>query len=402
MDELRFKELVDSYTAGLCSAEEIELLESWYLDLAKKKSIAIKDRDWLEQNKAMIWQAVEAKTGTSLAVEQIKKKPRAWIGYAAAAIVLVTLGIGTYRYTLDHSDKGVNPKQFAVTADIAPGQNGATLTLASGKKITLGDAANGELAKEAGVVVNKTANGEIIYTITDGKASGPGGLQPAGFNTLSTAKGETYSVELPDGSKVWLNAASSLKYPSSFAALKERRVELVGEAYFEVAKMDSKGVRVPFIVKTVGQQIEVLGTHFNVNAYDEEPATKTTLLEGSVRVSVAGGVEKILRPGQQASVPASGSVITARSVDAQDAIAWKQGDFIFNGDDLQMVMRQLSRWYNVKVEYQGNVSNIGFVSTISRTKKLSEVLKVLQMTQGAHFRISDPGSIEERRIIVMP
>ena len=203
---------------------------------------------------------------------------------------------------------------------------------------------------------------------------------------------------MPDGSVVFLNAASSLRFPTSFSNLKERRVEVSGEAYFEVAKDKAH----PFIVSTAQQEVKVLGTLFNINSYAEEAETKTTLVEGSIRIAgINSNKSKIMVPGQQGVIK-DGEILLSKA-DVEQALSWKNGDFVFTGEDLKAVMRQVSRWYNVEVEYQGNINYSGVVSTISRTKKLSEVLKALQANQGIHFKVSQgDANGRGRRVLVMP
>lgn len=302
-----------------------------------------------------------------------------------AAVAIIVVGIYLYKYKLDN-----NQNQTSTYAnDITPGKQGATLTLASGKQIQLTNAANGELAKESGVTITKTATGELIYQINDQTQASQNIT-----NTLNTAKGETYQVVLPDGSKVWLNAASKLTYPAKFTSLNQRKVQLDGEAYFEIAKDKAH----PFIVETYKQQVEVLGTHFNIYAYNDEATTKTTLLEGSVKVapiSTESTNSKTLHPDEQSSLNNSG-ILSISKVDAANAIAWKNGKFEFNEEDIESIMRKLSRWYNVEIIYQGNVSGKTFVGSISRSDNISKILDKITYTQAVHFKI------EGRRIYVMP
>lgn len=308
-------------------------------------------------------------------IETLPSRDWHWSKIAAAAVVLITLSVGVFYY----SRQDVKPDKLA--RDIAPGGNKAILTLANGKKIVLSDAKNGKLAAESGVTVTKLADGKIIYAAEQGKVAN------ATLNSIETPRGGQYEVILPDGSKVSLNAASSLTYPASFVALKERRVELKGEAYFEVAK-DKKH---PFIVKTENQEIKVLGTHFNINSYSDEPTAKTTLIEGSVLVK-ASDTEQILKPGYQAINGISGLRVVAANVD--EVLAWKNGYFMFDNEGIESVMRKISRWYNVDVVFKGNVPKDKFGGTVSRFENVSQVLRKLTYTDKVHF------IIEERRIIV--
>nr|WP_262903047.1 FecR family protein [Sphingobacterium sp. GVS05A] len=235
-----------------------------------------------------------------------------------------------------------------------------------------------------GIKISKSNDGQLIYEV--GKNAGAG----SGNHILSTTKGETYRIKLPDGTQVWLNAASALKYPMQFAHKGKREVELVGEAYFEVAK-DPKH---PFIVNTSGQQIKVLGTHFNVNSYADEPALRTTLLEGSVEVSSSNRKLKLL-PGQQSSLNANGT-LKLQQVDTAPIIAWTNHEFMFDEDDIESVMRKIARWYNVDVIYQGKKTTEKFGGGISRFDNVKQVLNLLENTGAVHFRI------EGKNLYVLP
>ncbi len=317
--------------------------------------------------------------------QEFAKPVRLWprIAVAAAAVAVIAFGVYFFR---DNSVIVTNDNVL-VAPDIDPAGNKAYLTLGNGKRIALTGASDGRIATQANVQITKTANGQLVYRIAKNKS----GVSTVEYNTIETPNGGRYEIALPDGTHVWINAASALKYPASFASLKERRVELQGEAYFQVAKDKQH----PFIVKTSQQEVKVLGTHFNINSYADEPGTKTTLLEGSVDVtSLHNRNSKILVPGQQAMV--KGNDIKVGEADVDQAVSWKNGDFIFVGEDLKAVMRQVARWYDVEIEYRGNINSSGVVSTISRTKKLSQLLKALQINQGIHFKV------EGRRVLVMP
>jgi transmembrane sensor len=300
---------------------------------------------------------------------------------AVAACLLLTIGAGIFFY---QNNRHVN-SSIAYTNYIAPGGSSATLTLADGSKIKLSGTPEGELVKEAGVIIAKTADGELMY---GGAATKGGDRATTRYNTLSTEKAEQYRVRLPDGSMVYLNSASSITYPSSFAGLSKRKIELSGEAFFEVAK-DKKH---PFVVRTSRQEVEALGTHFNVNSYSDEPVTRTTLIEGAVKITTNSG-QQFLKPGQEATTKKSGFLIT--NVNPQEAAAWKNGTFNFNNQNIKEVMREISRWYNVEVEFAGAVSNEGFNAALSRSKNISQILKVLESTGAVHFKI------EGRKIIVI-
>lgn len=320
----------------------------------------------------------------------------------AVAVVAVLFGLGLFYF--NRSTTG-NPKQAIVSASkLLPGTHSATLTLANGKKIRLTDALNGKLAEETGVTITKAADGQLIYTVgsmESGRKSNTGAEPLSGFNTLSTAKGETYQVRLPDGTKVWLNAASSLKYPANFATLKERerRVVLQGEAYFEVAPFFSsqrEGAKIPFIVTTIsslengrgGQEVYVLGTHFNINAYADEPVVKTTLLEGSIKVSdLKTQNSYLLKPNQQAIL--SNNKIHVENVEATDAIAWKEGYFMFDTETMESAMNKIARWYNVSISYSDpSLKSETLFGTISRYENVSKVIVMLERTKVFRFQVS--------------
>ncbi len=292
------------------------------------------------------------------------------VAAVAAAVALVVLGAYFFNY-----DKKIRPDYSHLTVnDIAPGKVGATLTLANGKKIRLSDVGNGEIAKESGISISKTANGQLVYEIKSDVAD------PNKINTLSTSKGETYMLTLPDQSKVWLNAASSLTYTAALMEHGIRKIKLSGEAYFEISKDKAH----PFVVESGNQQVEVLGTHFNVNAYPNEKIFRTTLLEGSVKISEKGQM-KLLTPGNQAMN--SGGDIKLSKVDTELAIAWKSNNFIFDRLDIKEIMRTIERWYNVEVIYKEEITSGTFWGSVSRFDNISKVLIPLEATGNVHFKI---------------
>ncbi|MBE9601366.1 FecR family protein [Pedobacter sp. MC2016-24] len=317
---------------------------------------------------------------------QQKRKLKLWPRFAVAAAVTV-IAFGTWFYTNQiDSIRNISASGQIIANDIAPGGIGATLTLANGEKVRLTDADNGELARQAGVTVTKSASGEIIYEIT---SAAKVENQEGAINTLSTARGETYKLRLPDGSRVWLNAASSITYSANLLQLGKRKVTLQGEGYFEISKNKAH----PFVVESKGQQVEVLGTHFNIKAYGDEPAMATTLLEGSVMVSQASK-KVILKPGQQALN--KDNVFAVAAVDIDEAVAWKNGLFMFKGEKISDIMKKVQRWYDVDIVYNdGNVGALKFSGTISRYDHVSKLLDILETTGLVHFKI------EGRRIIVM-
>ncbi|CAM3928612.1 FecR family protein [Pedobacter westerhofensis] len=364
-DEKKFRALLQKYNQGICTQEEIAWLESWYLQLNEKDKASL-SRTELDEERSAIWAAVENQTHEITST-------KLWPRIAAAASVLLVLGTGLFFYKADQAPSMPKLAKTSIYKnDIAPGGVKATLTLADGRKITLDGAKNGALAQETGITITKAADGQLIYTVSDSKSK-----NAFAFNTISTPKGGQYQVRLPDGTEVWLNAASSLKFPVSFSNSKQRKVELEGEAYFEVAHNKQQ----PFIVKTNRQDVEVLGTHFDVKSYADEPVTKTTLLEGSVRLNGS----TILKPGQQGL--SKGNSLNVKQVDVDEELDWKNKQFILNDEDLQVVMRRLARWYDVEVVYEGEPADVQFVGVVSSTRNISGVLKLMERTGKVHFKI---------------
>lgn len=293
-----------------------------------------------------------------------------WKKIAVAASVLVAIGIGTH-VLFQKSDQSPVAVASKGSDDKEPGKTGAILTLSNGSKIVLDSAGNGLLANQNNTAVSKK-NGGVVYTA--------GSDAQAVYNTMTTPRARQYNLELSDGTKVWLNASSSITFPTSFAA-NERKVILTGEAYFEVAK-DKKR---PFRVSVNDMQVNVLGTHFNINAYDDEAAVNTTLLEGSVLLTEKGK-KVLLKPGQQAQKQKSGAIIVNDNVNLDEVMGWKNGVFYFDNASLQTVLRQLSRWYDVDVVFEKGTPTRTFEGEIQRNLQLSQVLKILEKNK-VHFKI---------------
>ncbi|AXY74316.1 DUF4974 domain-containing protein [Paraflavitalea soli] len=327
---------------------------------------------------------------------------RPWWQYAAAAILVLTLAAGAWWLFRGNPQAPIVQQNPIPQNDIQPGGNKAVLILADGSKIILENAQNGTLGQQGSTRVVKLANGQLAYEATDN-------VTPTAtlYNTITTPNGGKFYVTLPDGSRVWLNAASSLHYPTAFNG-KTREVTLTGEAYFEV----EKNAAMPFRVNLNGMQVEVLGTHFNINGYSDETTIKTTLLEGKVKVgSRQSAIDNaattdlqqsvILSPGQQAAVPISSqynasSPIMVQTVDVEAVMAWKNGQIQFDGNNIYTVMRMIARWYDVEVEYRGNIPNAHFRGGISSNVPVSQVLDMMEQTGEIHFEISG------RKIIVTP
>ena len=359
-----------------------ELLENWY------DKVPIVDRQLPEDAERMFKRILE-KDSIPAAIAlptPVRHLPvfRQWWGLAAA--VLLLLACGTY-FLVQDKVKQQSSKTIAsiptLNKDVLPGRQGAILTLSDGKKVLLDSLGNGIVANQNGTKII-LKNGLLVY---DKEGKSTGGMV---YNTMSTPKGRQYQVRLPDGTQVWLNSESSITYPTLFAG-NERKVEITGEAYFEV----TKNPKMPFRVKMNGQaEVEVLGTHFNINAYTNEAAIKTTLLEGSVKIT-NGADKAMLEPGQQAQLNTANKIRIVKSVDIEKIMAWKNGLFNFEGADLDEVMRQLSRWYDIDVAYEKGIPDIEFVGEVSKNVSLSGVLEGLHGV-GVHFHI------EGRRLVVLP
>lgn len=366
--------LYEKFLAGNCTEQEKELLTG-YLD-----GFELKEHPWQagmgdkEQIRTAIYKRLQA-----------EMKPRRgflWAPVAriaaVAAVVLIVVTAGIYRFFFHPSSHTPVEKKIAQRHDnsIKPGSNQAVLTLADGSEIVLDSTKNGILASKNGVEVKQTKQGQVLYTSLL-PAPGTG----VSWNTISTPTGGQYQIVLGDGTRVWLNAASSLRFPVAFKG-GERAVEVTGEVYFEVAKDEAR----PFKVSFNGNTVMVLGTHFNVMAYSDEAKSKVTLLEGSVSIN-NHAEQKLLRPGMQALVGDSNSAITTRRANLEEAVAWKNGYFVFDNENIHSIMRKVARWYNVTVAYQGNMTGKEFSGSISRFENVSEVLGMLELTGTIHFNI---------------
>lgn len=365
MNTEKIAALLEKYRDGTMTDQERALLETWYLRQAGQSSYEMSPEQ-LDSSMAFL------KKNLPLAPA---RQRRLWSRMAAAAAVIIVLATGGY-FLLKKTPPGEN--KAALAQDAAPGGNKAVLTLSDGRRITLSDAASGRIATEENVTVSKTAEGELKYSNT---RDTPGALV---YNSVSTPRGGQYSLVLADGTKVMLNAASSLKYPASFTGT-ERRVELTGEAFFEIAKNTAR----PFRVVSRAQTVTVLGTRFNINAYTDEPLVKTTLVDGSVQVQGnRNGAPLLLKPGQQAVMAGDAAPEAATAVNMEQALAWKNGYFRFYNEDLHAVTRQLARWYNVDFVFDGPVSAEEYTGKISRFKNLGQVLTMLESTRTVHFSIT--------------
>jgi transmembrane sensor len=386
----KYQRLLNKYLLNECTPQEAEeLFDHLKKDEAGRlllKNLQAGFKEEINQPKSIhpeisqhVWKKLEANIQQQPVAKVYPLKR--WISVAAAAIILITAGLFFFK-TKPHITPLTSRKE-RYRNDVAPGSNKATLTLANGTMIALNQAKNGLITKQGQTAINKINNGLLSYKTL---ALANSTIQ---YNTVSTPKGGEYQVILPDGTAVWLNAASSLKFPTAFTGT-ERDVELTGEAYFEVAKNKA----MPFKVTANNVKVEVLGTHFNVNAYDDESALKTTLLEGSVKLS-SGNEHVMLIPGQQGSLGKQGGSFQVATVDTDDAVAWKNGNFSFAKEDIQSILRKVARWYNVDIVYQESAPKKQIWGTVSKFENVSEVLKMIELTGVAHFEI------EGRRITVM-
>jgi transmembrane sensor len=381
MKKEEFHGLIGKYVAGTASEAEMRLLEAYYARLTERYDPLPVDQEEILR-KEMLERIMEKAGIPQMRVVRMRHRI---LKYGAAAAILLGVCVGGYRLLLNKSQLAVMQVQAGrFKNDVQPGGNKATLMLSSGSVIDLDSAQDGALATQGSSQVIKLNDSVLTY------ASGTKSAEAVAYNTLATPKGGQYLLVLPDGTKVWLNAASSITYPTAFAG-QERKVAITGEAYFEVAKNE----KLPFIVQKGEMTMQVLGTHFNVNTYEDEDAMKTTLLEGSVKI-LRGSNSSVLRPGQQAILGNNnGQIQVINDANIEEVMAWKNGLFHFNNSSLQDVMRQIARWYDVEIEYKGAIPTRQFGGEISRNSNASEVLKILELSK-VHFQI------DGRKIVVMP
>lgn len=391
MNNERLQYLVERYFAGACSQEERQELS--VLCLLPENQQALEKIMYAAWKRTPLENDMPAREG-DLVLQNIlypaaRKQPPvrkiSWQRWVAAASIVLVAGWGSYFFATRKKQTPAAVVQTAVANDIKPpASNKAVITLADGTELPLSGSGNGELAREGNVKLVKLANGQIVYRDPgDKKISAPR------FNTLSNPRGSSVvDMELADGSHVWLNAGSSIRYPVAFTG-KERKISMTGEAYFEVAH----NAAMPFKVISDKAEVTVLGTHFNVNAYTDESNTKVTLMEGAVKVN-SSGAAKILRPGEQAQV--TDKIVVAADADLEEVMAWKAGKFIFGEKaDIETIMRQVSRWYDVDIAYRGKVTS-HFGGTISKQVNISEVLKILEATGNVKC------SVEGKKVIITP
>jgi ferric-dicitrate binding protein FerR (iron transport regulator) len=390
ISQLIFKNL-----EGSISGEEKTQLDNWITaDPANRElfdelsnddslSAAIMEfhPDGRPKAKERIWAKVMEQAGKFKPSPVIPIYRRSFFKVAVAASIILVLGTGYY-FSFFNSSKNQNDiaKVQPGKDVLAPKSNKAILILADGRSVSIDSLNNGTLAVQGDIKIEKAADGQIVYN---------GSANAIEYNTLFNPRGsKVQPLTLSDGTKVWLNNESSIRFPTAFTGI-ERKVEITGEAYFEV----TKNTAFPFQVNVKGMEVEVLGTHFNINAYDDEAMKKTTLLEGAVKINMDNN-HQLLSPGQQAQVNGIGEIKLIRNPDTEVTMAWKNGKFIFARNDIKSVMRQLEKWYDVKVEYKGDLTKEEFVGVISRSANISEILAMLEDTRTVNFEISG------RKIIV--
>ncbi|MFT3702912.1 MAG: DUF4974 domain-containing protein [Agriterribacter sp.] len=405
MDIKIIKDLLNRYLAGHASAAEKKLVEDWLdendLPGNKWNEMPAEQRAmWMIGLQDDILKSID-KSSSNDDVKNVISLPwyrRLYIQLAAAAVIIAIAG--SWYFAL----RGAKLPASAIVsithkADtiITPGSNKAVLTLSDGNTVELSDTANGVVTKQGNTEISKSG-AQLVYN----ESVKPANSGNISYNTLSTPRGGQYKLVLPDGSEVWLNAASSIRYPVAFVN-DMREVEIKGEAYFEIKPQWKDGRKIPFVVQVLAgdgtrkNAIEVLGTHFNINAYDEESSINTTLITGKVKVTAENhsGAEAILAPGQQAQLNARGNIKVLNDVDIDETIAWKNGLFMMNKADITVILRQLSRWYDVDIVYANGIPQGKISGDIPRTMQLADVLKVMKLS-GIKF------SIEGKKIIVEP
>ena len=364
MEKNQFLHLIDKYLSGQTSAEEEQMLLRFFDSFQGEENVQLK-KELEEKMLQRLMRSVKPSI-----------KRRVWQYAAAVAVLVVSISLFYYNNTIPQG-------QQLATENSQPNSNKALLKLADGTTIELNQAAEGVVAVQGNTIIKKTKQGQLIYEAAPGK-----NLHNI-LNTITTPKGGQYQLILPDGTLVWLNAQSSLTFPTVFDG-GERRLNLTGEAYFEVTK-NSK----PFFVKAGDNEVAVLGTHFNVMAYADAATFETTLLEGSVLVK-HGRLQQTITPGQQAIV---GNTIQIKQVNTDAVMAWKEGLFVFDNTGIEDAMQQIKRWYNIAVVYEGTRPDIEFTGVLPRSSTLGQVLDLLESSaKGVHFEISNSSIIVRKKV----
>lgn len=426
MDPISAGALLKRYLEGDASQDEILLVEQWYQQLAEAGEFS-----WEEGEKESRARAIEQRLLAQIDVQRSEgagmrrhegarslsdegvgswsdegvgnrsdegvgsrsdegarsrshEGPRIWKRVVSVAAVVLLVIAGAYLLFVRKASQGIAPIAERYHNDVDPGRNAAVLTLAGGTTVVLNDSAPRVIGRQGNAVIMNDS-GRLTYQASAGRGQGvSGSAQDIVYNTLTTPKGNQYHLTLPDGTRVWLNAASSITFPAAFSG-KQRKVTISGEAYFEVAKNEQQ----PFVVQQGNMAVQVLGTNFDVNGYGDEAAVKTTLLEGKVRVEEGSG-SSLLAPGQQAVIgkggAGAGTILIVNDPDLETVMAWKNGSFAFRNAGIEAIMQQVERWYDVQVVYEAKIST-HFVADIPRDAPLSQLLKLLEETDQIHFRI---------------
>ena len=381
--EKRCNELAEKWLYGTITEDEKKEFNEWYSDEEMTLNIPAKFAQSEKELHKRMLTAITQQKNESAKIVSFQKSLLLKLAAASIVILLCSISLYSYFHQKKQTDTIVKTEIRNLKQDISPGGNKAILVLADGTKVILDTAMNGTIARDMGTSMVKLNNGLLACT------SGKGNNIKVGYNTLSTPRGGQYAITLADGTRVWMNSASSLRFPGAFIG-SEREVEVNGEAYFEVAKDRSH----PFRVKVNGMNVQVLGTHFNIMAYDDEEMIKTTLLEGSVRIH-NNNTMALLKPGQQAQVGSGGQIMIKKDVNVKEAIAWKNGLFNFEGAGIEKIMRQMSRWYNIEVEFKVKITD-HFTGTISKNVGIQKVFDMIEYTGAVHF------IIKGTKVIVIP
>ena len=399
-----FMELLKKYQQQRASPAEVEFLEKYYRFFDKEEKISLslspEEKAILENR---IYRNIERLIASPEKLGPVVRGPFFFLRRiaAAAVIILMTASIAIYfsrNRTPTASLSKIGNTSERYKNDLAPGGNKAILTLADGSQIVLDSVRNGKIGSQGNSNILKFKNGELAYKPESAKTP-PEENAEVKYNMVSTPKGGQYQISLADGTKVWLNAASSIRFPATFSG-NERHVEITGEAYFEVSTLykaaggNKVKEKIPFVVLVNGIQVQVLGTHFNINAYDDEASVRTTLLEGSVKVA-KGNSFTILKPGNQSEVDRDGKMKLIAESNMEEAVAWKNGMFEFRSAGIETIMRQIARWYDVDIEYQKKVDE-KFYAEIPRNTHASALFRILEATGAVHF------DIEGKKVKVLP
>lgn len=380
-------QLFERYLNGACTPEEVRQLLQHFKNAQNEFELrSLIQQHLAEDHEASshterlvddIYRQIEQEIFSTHQVPVIPLRKRIWFRTAAAAVVILFMA-GTAFWFFRQQQAVKHPvtasNRLKILKDLPPGRDNAILTLADGSRIVLDSASDGVITSENGMKVLKL-NAQITYQNQHKNTNGN-----TEFNTITTARGNQYKLVLSDGSKVWLNAASSIRFPIQFTG-NERKIEITGEAYFEVAKDPTK----PFRVAAHGMEVEVLGTHFNINSYDDEPQMSTTLAEGRVKIT-REGTTRILRPGEQAGIQPAYAGISVKAIDVAPVLAWKEGYFWFDNTDIRSLMRQIARWYDVDVRFEGRIADDGFSGKIPRNISLVKLLNILALNE-VHYKL---------------